>query len=177
MMTADTKIVRLAPCTDVEYAEFVPLQVAEYARQLVQAGEVPPQEGLSTARERLADLAADGLRSTGHDFFVAVLAPRYVRVGWVWLSPAPSSIGASRARWLSQLTVLEPYRGQGWGRAILRAVERHERDRGSEEIWLRVFDWNVPASHLYLSHGYELAQKFATDAHLRKRLVVPDRSY
>src|SRR5687767_13373818 len=111
MMTTEMKIVRLAACSDVEYAEFVPMQIAEYARQLVQAGEVPPQEGLGTARERLADLAADRLRSAGHDFLVATSAPLDVRVGWVWLSPAPASTGTGRARWLSQLTVLDPHRG------------------------------------------------------------------
>ena len=176
MATADRKVARLIACSDIEYAEFAAQQVAEYAWQLVQAGEVPSHEGLSTAQERLADLAADRLRSAGHDFLVAISAPGAVRVGWVWLSPAPDPSRAGRIRWLSQLTVLTPHRGQGWGHAILRELEQHELDRGSEEIWLRVFDWNVAAKHLYISHGYELVQQFMTDAHLRKHLLVPDRS-
>ena len=60
----------------------------------------------------------------------------------------------------------------GLGPCDSQGAGEHERDSGSEEIWLRVFDWNAPARHLYLSHGYELVQKFATDAHLRKRLVA-----
>lgn len=167
----DAGAVQLVPCSDPEYVEFASAQVVEYARQLVQAGEASSEEGIATARERLADLAADRLRTAGHDFYVARSTQNATRVGWVWLSPAPHSIQAHLARWLSQLTVLDTLRGQGWGRAILEALEQHERNRGSEEIWLRVFDWNLAAKQLYLSRGYEVVQKFATDAHLRKRLV------
>lgn len=168
-----TKVVRLTPCTDLEYAEFVPQQISEYARQLAEAREVPRHKSVDAARARLADLVDDRLRSDGHDFFVAVCASSANQVGWLWLSPALIETSARHARWVSQLTVLEPSRRQGWGRAILSALEEHELDRGTQEIWLRVFDWNVAARHLYLSHGYELVQQFATDAHLRTRLRAP----
>ena len=63
------RAIRLVPLTDAEYAEFAAQQVLEYANQLVRAGEVPTESGVSTARERLDDLLADRLRTTGHDFF------------------------------------------------------------------------------------------------------------
>lgn len=166
------KFATLSPCDNREYAEFVSLQVTEYARQLALAGEVSPEQSVVAARDRLRDLRADRLRDSGHTIFVARSKHDLVRVGWVWLSPAPDFLGAdhSRIRWLSQLTVEESSRGQGWGHAILTALEDLEVARGSEEIWLRVFDWNLAARRLYESHGYELAKQFATDAHLRKRL-------
>jgi ribosomal protein S18 acetylase RimI-like enzyme len=156
----------------------VSLQIAEYAHQLVRAGEVTAENGVVTARERLDDLIADRLRAAEHVFFVATSAAHdALRVGWVWLSPAPQFLGAGRGRmrWLSQLTVDELYRNRGWGRAMLDAVEHHAAALGVEEIWLRVFDWNVVARRLYESGGYELVNKFATDAHLRKRLYFPSR--
>jgi GNAT superfamily N-acetyltransferase len=93
--------------------------------------------------------------------------------GWIWLSPAPEFIGSGRdhTRWLSQLTVEELHRGRGWGRAILIATEDHCVSIGVEWIWLRVFNWNQVARRLYTSHGYELANQFATDAHLRMILL------
>ena len=165
-------VARLNPCNDLEYTEFVSLQVVEYARQLMRAGEVTPDRSVITAQERLQELRADRLRLAGHDFLVARSASDGSRVGWVWLSPATEFLGPSRtsARWLSQLTVEENCRGHGWGRAILVALEDHEAARGSDEIWLRVFDWNTVARHLYASHGYELTKQYVTDAHFRKRL-------
>jgi ribosomal protein S18 acetylase RimI-like enzyme len=170
--TLRSKIASLTLCNDSEYAEFVPLQVIEYARQLVQSGEVPEASGIAAAEARLQDLRADRLRSAGHDVFVARSASFGPRVGWVWLSPAPEFLrDRERTRWLSQLTVDEACRGQGWSRAILAEVEAHEAARGTREIWLRVFNWNTVARHVYQSQGYELVSQFTTDAHWRKRLV------
>jgi len=168
-----TPVARLTLATDAEYAKFAALQVKEYARQLVRAGEVAAENGAATASERLQDLLADRLRSVGHTFFVATPAHENVRIGWIWLSPAPEFIGSGRdhTRWLSQLTVEELHRGRGWGRAILVATEDHCVSIGVEWIWLRVFNWNQVARRLYTSHGYELATQFSTDAHLRKILV------
>ena len=167
------KIVHLVACSDSEYAVFARQQVAEYGAQLVRAGEVSAEDGSSVARERLQDLSGDRLRTQGHEFFVARSAHDATLVGWAWLAPPPAFLGPDheRTRWLSQLTVEEPRRGQGWGRAILTAIERYERSRGSRAIWLRVFDWNTAARRLYLSEGYEVARKFSGDAHMCKALT------
>jgi ribosomal protein S18 acetylase RimI-like enzyme len=165
--------VRLVPLTDAEYAEFAAQQVLEYADQLSRAGEVAEKSSVSTARERLDDLLADRLRDMGHEFLGAAALQDGVTVGWMWLSPAPAFVGPAcdKARWLSQVTVSKPRRGQGWGRAILVEAEHHLALRGVDQIWLRVFDWNVIARHLYESLGYELVTQFSTDAHLRKYLA------
>jgi len=162
----------LTPISDAEYGEFAERQVAEYALQLVRAGEVPEADSEAAARRMLSGLLADELRSQGHSFFVARSALVKHRIGWVWLSPAPAFLGANhrRYRWLSQLTIEETVRGRGWGRALLSATERHLAAIGVEQLWLRVFDWNTTARALYDAQGYELVERFAVDAHMRKRL-------
>lgn len=164
--------VNLVSLSAAEYVEFAEQQVLEYANQLVRGGEVASERGAAVARERLADLLADRLRGSGHEVLAAVAADGGTRVGWVWLSPAPEHLGPGhdRTRWLSQITVNECRRGLGWGRATLAAIERRLASRGVEQLWLRVFNWNVAARRLYESQGYELATQFATDAHLRKYL-------
>ena len=166
-------MVRLVPLSDVEYAQFAGEQVREYANQLVRAGEVEPALGVATARERLAELLTDRLRASGHEFLAALSAQDSLRVAWIWLSPAPEFLGPGhdRTRWLSQITVGERQRGLGWGRVTLLEIERRLAALGVEQLWLRVFDWNVGARRLYESVGYELATQFPTDAHLRKYLV------
>ena len=138
---------RLVPCTEIDYAEFATLQLVEYARQLVNAGEVVPADGLVTARERLSDLTADRLRPTGHTFFVAESALDGSRIGWTWISPPPLFLGPGHERtyWLSQLTVLESHRRIGWGRAILDAIEHHLCALGAEELCLLVDSTNHTA--------------------------------
>jgi ribosomal protein S18 acetylase RimI-like enzyme len=161
----------LQPLTDAEYPEFVERQIEETARQHVNAGEWTPEAATTLARERLADLVADRLRGTGDRFFTGVTADG-TRVGWLWVSPAPSFLGPGheRTRWLSQITVDEALRGQGYGRAMLEALHAQLHQERVAEIWLRVYDWNTVAQHLYRSLGYGLARKFETDAHMRKLL-------
>jgi ribosomal protein S18 acetylase RimI-like enzyme len=163
----------LRPLTDAEYAEFVERQIAETARQHVNAGEWTPEAATALARERLADLMADRLRGTGDRFLTGVTADG-TRVGWLWVSPVPSFLdlgpGHERTRWLSQITVDEAWRGRGYGRALLEALHAQLRQERVAEIWLRVYDWNTVAQRLYRSLGYELARKFETDAHMRKLL-------
>jgi ribosomal protein S18 acetylase RimI-like enzyme len=164
--------VQLIQVTDAEYAELASQQIVEYARQLERAGEVSVGDSLAVSQARLVDLSADRLRAAGHVFFVARSARDASRVGWVWLSPAPGFLGPGHdgSRWLSQITVDEPLRGYGWGRAILVAAERHLAAVGVEQLWLRVFEWNTAARALYDSLGYELVRQFPLDAHLRKQL-------
>jgi ribosomal protein S18 acetylase RimI-like enzyme len=170
--SAERQSMHLTPVDDTEYANFAKRQVVEYARQLAKAGEVAESESIAVSRERLRGLLADELRPAGHLFFVARSAILKPRLGWVWVSPAPAFLGPNRtcSRWLSQITVEETVRGRGWGRALLRATERHLAQLGVEQLWLRVFDWNTTARALYDAQGYELVQRFANDSHLRKRL-------
>ena len=167
------RIVQLFSLSDAEYAEFSVLQVSEYANQLVHAGEVTSENGLVSARERLEDLLADRLRAKGHEFHRAASSSTSVTVGWLWTSPAPEFVGArhAAARWLSQITVNQAFRGLGWGRAILLEAERSLALLGVEQVWLRVFNWNTIARRLYESLAYELVTQFPTDAHFRKRLT------
>jgi ribosomal protein S18 acetylase RimI-like enzyme len=163
----------LRPLTDAEYAEFVEQQIQETARQHVNAGEWTTEEATTLARARLTDLIADRLRGAGNRFFTGVTADG-ARVGWLWVSPVPSFLdlgpGHERTRWLSQITVVEAKRGQGYGRLLLAALHAQLRQERIAEIWLRVYDWNTVAQRLYRSLGYELARKFETDAHMRKLL-------
>jgi GNAT superfamily N-acetyltransferase len=169
-----SRTVTLSPVTDDEYHEIAELQVLETARQLELAGEVPAVESRSEARLRLAELLADELRGAGHDFFVARAPNLAARVGWVWIAPAPSFLGPNQehTRWLSQITVEEPHRGRGLGRATFVALERHLAQVGVKQLWLRVFDWNTVARSLYDSVGFELVRKFPNDSHLRKQIAT-----
>ena len=166
------RAVHLVSLADDEYVAFAERQVVDYADQLVRAGEVDPERALSVSRDRLDDLLRDRLRTAGHEFLAAFSTQDGARVGWVWLSPAPEFLGLGHesTRWLSQITVAEPQRGRGWGRATLIETERRLTSLRVEQLWLRVFDWNVVARRLYDSLGYTLVTQFPNDAHLRKWL-------
>ena len=170
----------LSPLTDAEYAAFVALQARETAHEAVTAGEWTADEAPARARQDTAELRADTLRGSGHAFYRGVDAGGD-RLGWLWVAPAPDHVAGygvgdvARARWLAQVFVEESRRGRGFGGALLAALHRQLTDEAVTDVFLRVYDWNIPARRLYASSGYEVVGQFATDAHLRRRLNASQR--
>ena len=168
----------LLPLTDPEYRDFAERQVAESARQRVEAGEWTLMDAHQRARVEQADLLADRLRDQGHTFLKGVHAAEGVLVGWLWVGPGPMFLerygvrDLARVRWLSQITVRDELRGRGYGQALLAALHEHLAAEGVDVLYLRVYDWNTAARRLYTRSGYEVVHQFATDAHLRKHLTV-----
>ncbi|MEV8591805.1 GNAT family N-acetyltransferase [Streptomyces sp. NPDC052012] len=73
----------------------------------------------------------------------------YVRLGF----PTPLASNA-HVRQIRGLAVAEEARGQGVGRALVRAAVADARERGFRRITLRVLGHNTPARALYESEGF-----------------------
>jgi GNAT superfamily N-acetyltransferase len=56
---------------------------------------------------------------------------------------------------VAELVVHAGVRGQGIGRALLHAAERHAHESGATELRIAVLSNNHPARQLYLGEGFE----------------------
>ena len=152
--------------TPLEYADFVPMQVAEFALQMTFAGEWEIDDAMDKSLAR-GEMLFDGTAiHGGHRFFRAVTSEG--PVAWIWEGPSP--IGAP-GRFLYQVTVEEAHRGRGVGHATLRALEQRLVREGVPQLMLNVFRWNEAALRMYEARGYEVATEFPTSLHLRKLLL------
>ena len=61
---------------------------------------------------------------------------------------------------LEDLFVRQPFRGHGFGKALLRQVGEIGRKEGYHTIRLDVLDWNEPAIRFYKSLGAEYLQQW-----------------
>src|SRR5438067_8922472 len=114
-----TTRVRLRPMTPAEYADFVPMQVAEFALQMTFAGEWELEDALDKSLAR-GEMLFDGTAiHGGHRFFRALAQEG--PAAWVWEGPSPTG---APGRFLYQITVEEALRGRGLGDATLDALER-----------------------------------------------------
>ena len=69
-------------------------------------------------------------------------------IGNVWLAQNGSE-------WfIYDIDIEEKFRGEGLGRATMRAIEDYVRSQSGTEIGLSVFGFNTVAQNLYLSEGY-----------------------
>src|SRR5262249_34332819 len=55
---------------------------------------------------------------------------------------------------VAELVVRTGFRGQGIGRTLLRAAERHALDSGAHDLRIGVLSTNLPARRLYTDEGF-----------------------
>jgi ribosomal protein S18 acetylase RimI-like enzyme len=85
--------------------------------------------------------------------FVTVLA----RMPFLELDDPPGEYAL-----VTDLMVLEPYRGRGYGRALLDAAERFARDQGAMELRIGVLSANRVAKELYARAGFDTHAEILT---------------
>jgi len=162
--------VRLVPVSPLEYDEFVKEQIQEFAEQKVRAGHWRPEEARELSRHAVESFLPAVGPSEGHRVYRAV-DESYRKVGWIWVGPPPVRLlNLPTRRWLYQITVDAPFRGKGYGRAMLAATEELVRREGGQELYLNVFRWNSIARALYDSAGYEVVHESETETGMRKAL-------
>jgi ribosomal protein S18 acetylase RimI-like enzyme len=165
--------ITLVPLTDDECKAFVQEEVANYADEQVRDARWPRHKALERARTELTPVLdrefAEAVEQ-GHQLWAAK-DPAGRSVGWLWVTPLDDA--ASRSAFLKQITVAEPSRRQGYGKAMLAALEEVLARDGIDELRLNVFVANEPARRLYASAGYELFGQDERRCRLRKRLTQP----
>lgn len=161
--------VRLVPMTDNDRTAALDGEAAEYGEAKARAGFWSRDVALERARKEIASLVGPDPATRGHAFFVGVDADGR-RVGWAWVGPIPGARPTRTKRWLFQIIVDEPRRGQGYGRALLAAIERRLAEDDVRELRLNVFRYNTVAIALYRSAGYDVTEDAPRNLEMRKVL-------
>jgi GNAT superfamily N-acetyltransferase len=74
-------------------------------------------------------------------------------VGYALFFPIYTTFAGKPALYLEDLFVLPQYRGQGHGKALMRAVAQHAVERGCPRLEWSVLNWNEPALRFYRALG------------------------
>jgi ribosomal protein S18 acetylase RimI-like enzyme len=139
-----------------EFDAYLAWSVDDYAAELVRNERATAESAPEVSRSSFDRLLPEGLGTPGQVLLIAEDEGTGARVGMLWFGP--SSDEPTRA-WIFDISVDEPERGKGWGRAILTAFEPEARARGFSSAGLNVFADNDVARHLYESSGYAEIQR------------------
>ncbi len=134
---------------------------AEYAKDLVAAGQTPEEAGRHAA-DSMARYFPSGAPSPGHAVFDVVDAAG-ATVGHLWIGPDTSEDAGSW--WVWDIAIDADKRGLGLGRGAMLLGEEYARAQGAHTLGLSVFGFNTGARGLYESLGYE-----TTSVKMLKRL-------
>jgi len=136
--------------------------IANYAADMVRVGAWPPESAEDRAVALFARLVTEGRNTPGHEFR-SIVSESGENVGSLWFGREDESEQATAFIW--DIAVDPQFRGRGYGRAAMEALEPLARSLGYDAIRLHVFGDNTVARGLYEAVGYS-----ETDVTMIKRL-------
>ena len=140
-----------------EYAAWDAAHRAEYAKGLIEHVGMSAEKAAAKVERDLAYVLPNGLAT--RDTWIWVVEADGRRVGTILLGIRDD--GA----WLYDITIDEPERGRGYGRAAMTALEDEARALGHGTMALNVWGGNEVARGLYRSLGWA-----EESVHMRKQL-------
>jgi ribosomal protein S18 acetylase RimI-like enzyme len=143
--------VQLRPMRDDELAAWLPLLRQRFAHDLVRDFGLTPERAAEGAAADVERLLPGGRLPAGHAMFVVEADGE--SVGDLWLAEREELSHPSLV--IFDVTVEEPHRGRGYGKAAMAFAEGEARRRGIDRIALYVGGRNEAARGLYRSLGYE----------------------
>jgi len=148
--------------TPEAYDRWLGRTTAEYAEAKVRVGTWPADEAIERSRRAFDELLPQGLATPGHQLR-SVVTEDGETVGVLWFAPTDEMRG--EVAFIYDIEIDEAYRGRGYGRAALDALEPLARSLGFDAIGLHVFGDNEVARGLYRSAGF-----VETDVVMRKSI-------
>lgn len=151
--------VTLRPMTSGEFESIMEPEFARFVEKLVETGQVAAVDAPAEAERTRERTLPNGMATEHMLFFVGEVDGE--RIGWIWVA-LPGAPHHADTAWVYNVVVDEPFRGKGFGRGLMTAVEREVVRAGATKIGLNVFGDNTNAVGLYVSLGYEvLAQQMS----------------
>ena len=146
--------VTLRPMTPEEFIPYEDADTHHFAENMVRAGFWSTDGAFDKAKELHARLLPEGIHTPDHLFFVIEEDQHHDSVGVIWLSIDRETEPASG--FLFDILVHAPFRGQGFGKQAMLALEQKALELGLASLALNVFEDNTLAKGLYTSLGYQV---------------------
>lgn len=150
-------MVELVPIEQEEFEIFLQRAIREYAEDHVRNGNWSPDGALEKSKKEFESLLPEGIRSK--DQYVYSIRNGDTRVGVLWVQ-----IKDQRA-FIYDFLVEEEFRGKGYGKQALAALDEILTSMDVNSVALHVFGDNVTAQELYKKMGFQV-----TGLHMRKKL-------
>ena len=144
-----TATITLRPMTEAEYQRLRASIFEDYARETASVRSTSLEEGRQEAARQFDALLPDGIASKGH-YFWRIIADDGSAVGDLWVLVEPEKQRA----FIYFIGIDEPFRGRGYSKAAMLALETAVKPLGASHIDLNVFGDNTVAIPLYESLGY-----------------------
>ena len=145
-------MVKLVPISQDDFVTDLKAWVLQYAEEKVKAGTWPEEGSLERSEEEFRKLLPQG-KDTTDQYIMSVVDGTGTRLGSIWFGVYRNSEPFGAFIW--DITLSEEYRGKGYGKETMAALDTMLKEMGIGKVTLHVFAHNEVAVNLYKKMGYK----------------------
>jgi ribosomal protein S18 acetylase RimI-like enzyme len=151
-------MVKLETIQQEDFEQFLERAVQEYAADHVRNGNWPGEGALEKSRKEFEQYLPNGIH-TPDQYVWSIVNESNHKIGVLWVQ-----VKEGKA-FIFDFIIDEEYRGKGYGKQALTAMDERLKSMGAESVALHVFGDNVSAQELYKKMGFKI-----TDIQMKKNL-------
>lgn len=152
-------MVRLEPMQQEDFERFLETEIRGYAEDHVRNGNWQAEGALERSRREFEHYLPEGLASK-NQYVWSIVDEQNNKIGALWVE-----IKEGKA-FIFDFVIEEAFRGKGFGKQALAAMDQELIAMGVESVALHVFGDNITAQELYKKMGFEI-----TGMHMRKQFT------
>jgi ribosomal protein S18 acetylase RimI-like enzyme len=158
MSLKEETMIQLKPLQQQDFEKFLEREIRGYAEEHVRNGNWPAEGSLERSRKEFERLLPDGIHSE-HQYLWSLVEESDNQIGVLWVRVKDGKA------FIFNFVIEDAYRGKGYGKQSLIALDEQLRAMDVESIGLHVFGDNLTAQELYKKMGYVI-----TGIHMQKKL-------
>jgi len=151
-------MITLEPIQQEDFDRMIDAEIRGYAEEHVRNGNWPAEGALERSRKEFEALLPDGIH-TKDQYLWSLIDEENHYVGMLWVQVK------DRKAFIYDFVVDEAFRGKGYGKQALLAMDEKLKSMDTESVSLHVFGDNITAQELYKKMGYQI-----TGIHTKKEL-------
>jgi ribosomal protein S18 acetylase RimI-like enzyme len=152
-------MVRLETMRQEDFDRFLEREIHNYADDHVRNGNWETEDALERSREEFEHYLYNGIH-TPHQYVWSIINEGNRKIGALWVE-----VKAGKA-FIYDFVIDEEFRGKGFGKQALAAMDEKLKAMNVESVALHVFGDNFSAQELYKKMGFII-----TDMHMMKKLT------
>jgi ribosomal protein S18 acetylase RimI-like enzyme len=152
-------MVKLVPMQQEDFEPYLERGIREYADDHVRNGNWSAEEALERSRKEFEQLLPEGVNSKDQFLYSIVAETDGNKIGLLWVQVK------DQKAFVYDFTIDETFRGKGYGKQALLALDEKLKSMHVESVGLHVFGDNITAQELYKKMGYQI-----TGIHMKKTL-------
>jgi ribosomal protein S18 acetylase RimI-like enzyme len=151
-------MITLEPMQQEDFDRVIENEIKEYAADHVRNGNWPAEGALERSRKEFEALLPKGIHSTDQ-YLWAIVDLENKKIGMLWVQVK------DQKAFIYDFIIDESFRGKGYGKQTLLAMDEKLKSMNVESVGLHVFGDNITAQELYKKMGYQI-----TGIHMNKVL-------